>query len=423
MLHKINPEEIGSFGQPMSEAISACVHCGFCLPTCPTYRQLGQEMDSPRGRIYLMKEVLEGDLAPAEARAPIDRCLGCLACVSACPSGVAYENLISPYRALHTNDLEKPFAERARRRLLMAVLPHPFRFRLAVRVGNFFRFLHRFAPARMRPMLRLLPKELPPADSLPAVNPAVGPRRARVALLTGCVQRVLSPSINRATVEVLTRNGVEVVIPPRQSCCGALAWHVGEADEAAARARKILDTFPKDVDAVIVNAAGCGSAMREYPLILRGGEGEGRAAGFSERVMDISVFLDRLGIVPPPPLARPRRVAYHDACHLCHGQRVREPPRKLLRAIPGLTLVELNDGEQCCGSAGTYNIDQPELAAKLGAEKAAVIRNAGCDVVATGNIGCLMQIQSHLTPSPIPVMHTIELLAEAYRTTEEPDSC
>ncbi|HEX6938075.1 MAG TPA: heterodisulfide reductase-related iron-sulfur binding cluster [Longimicrobiales bacterium] len=417
MQHRIPVETLGPYGRAMADAAAACVHCGFCLPSCPTYQVLGEEMDSPRGRIYLMKGVLEGEL-DARAIAPhVDRCLGCLACESACPSGVPYHELLLPYRATAAG-AGRPWMARLKRWLVLNTLPYPRRFRLAVRAARWTRWLRPVVPPALRPMLDLAPRHLPPARPIPETVAAVGERRARVALLTGCVQRAMEPDINRATVEVLARNGVEVVVPRSQGCCGALAWHTGEAAAARAHARRLLRAFPDDVDAVIVNAAGCGSGMREYPLVFAGREDEDAARALAARVVDVSVFLDRLGIEPPPPLAAPLRVAYHDACHLCHAQQVRAEPRRLLRSIEGLELVELEDGERCCGSAGTYNLDQPDVARALGRMKAEAVRRTDCDIVATGNIGCIVQLRSHLSEGATqigpPVLHTVQVLALAY---------
>jgi glycolate oxidase iron-sulfur subunit len=418
MQHRIPIEELGAHGNAMADAAAMCVHCGFCLPTCPTYQVLGEEMDSPRGRIYLMKGVLEGELDARAVAAHVDRCLGCLACESACPSGVPYHRLLLPYRAATAEKVRGPFLTRVRRRLALSTLPYRRRFRIAVRAGRLTRRLRPVVPAALRPMLDLVPDRLPTAEPIPETIPAIGTRRARVALLIGCVQEALEPEINRATIDVLTRNGVEVVVPRGQGCCGALGWHVGEIDDARAHARRLLSAFPRDVDAIIVNAAGCGSGIKDYPLMFAGQPEEAAARELAERAVDVSVFLDRLGILPPPPLEEPVRVAYHDACHLCHAQRVRAEPRRLLRAIPGLELVELDDGERCCGSAGTYNIDQPEIAGELGRMKADAVRRTGADLVALGNIGCMVQIRAHLGANgkgrPIPVLHTVQILSLAY---------
>ena len=418
MLHKIRPGEHGPLGQPMANAVQACVHCGFCLAACPTYRELGQEMDTPRGRIVLMKQVLEGDLPLADALPHVDRCLGCLACEPACPSGVAYRNLLSPFRALAEKKRRRPFMERVRRWLVSATLPYPARFRLAAWAGRFAREFAPLFPKSFRPMLGLIPAQLPPRQTWPEITPAHGPRRARVALLIGCAQQVLDPDINTATIEVLSRNGVEVIIPGAQGCCGALSWHVGDLPAARRFARKNIAAFPEDVDAIVTNAAGCGSGLHEYHLILAGTDIAGAADKFRHRVCDVNVFLARLGgLAPMPGFGHPLRIACHDACHLLNAQGVREEPRELLRAIPGADIVELPDPHLCCGSAGTYNIDQPDIAANLGAAKARAIAGTGADVVATGNIGCLTQLTLHLSleRTPIPVRHTMQILRDAYR--------
>src|SRR5688572_2387824 len=417
MLHAIDPKAHGPLGEPMAHAVQACVHCGFCLAACPTYHELGQEMDSPRGRIVLMKQVLEGTL-PAEAAQPhIDRCLGCLACEPACPSGVPYRDLISPYRARVQEGLPRSRGEKLRRWLAAKTIPFPKRFRLALRGAKIGRALGALVPSAIRPMLTLAPREVPPGVVLPAVSPARGERRARVALLAGCAQQVLEPDINVATIEVLTRNGVEVVVPPAQGCCGGLAWHTGDLNAAQAFARRNLDAFPADVDAILTNAAGCGSAMHEYHLILRGTPDEARADAFRKRVIDVSVFLARIGLREKPAgWSTPHAVAYHDACHLANAQNVRAEPRSLLRAIPGLELREIANAHLCCGSAGTYNLDQPAIAGSLGRQKAESAIATAAGVVATGNIGCLTQMKTHLEKlgSPMRVRHTMQVLRDAY---------
>jgi glycolate oxidase iron-sulfur subunit len=266
-------------------------------------------------------------------------------------------------------------------------------------------------------MLELLPDTLPAAQPLPAIVPADGERRARVALLAGCAQQVLAPAINWATVRVLARNGVETVIPPRQGCCGALPLHTGAADHARRLARRNLAAFPDDVDAVITNAAGCGSGMREYGLVFAGEAEEAAARALAERTVDVAVFLAELGLrEPPPALGAPLRVAYHDACHLAHAQRVRAQPRDLLRAIDGVELVEPSEWELCCGSAGTYNVEKPAVAASLGERKARNLAATGAELIATGNIGCMTQVQTHLRAlgRELPVLHTLEVLDRAY---------
>ncbi|MGI8604780.1 MAG: (Fe-S)-binding protein [Verrucomicrobiales bacterium] len=416
MKHAIPTERLGPLGVPMAHAVQACVHCGFCLPTCPTYQVLGQEMDSPRGRIVLMKDVLEGRLSLEQALPHIDACLGCLACETACPSGVLYRDLISPFRDYAEKKRERGIWDNFKRFALLQTLPYPRRFRVAARLAGWARPLARLMPRAVRPMFALLPKKLPPPEALDSFYPADGPRRARVALLSGCVQPVLAPEINQSTVSLLTRNGVEVVIPPEQGCCGSLGWHIGEAGEAREKAAQNLVAFPfTEVDAIITNAAGCGSGLREYPLMLRGTPLEEAARAFAAKVRDICQFLDELGIAPPPDPNRSITVAYHDACHLAHGQGVWAAPRRLLHQIPGLVVKEISDPEVCCGSAGTYNIDQPETAAELGRRKAAAIMATGAEFVVTGNIGCLTQLQAHLPPGT-RIMHTVELLDRVYRS-------
>lgn len=416
MQHDINPQQHGPRGQAMADAVQSCVHCGFCLPACPTYNLLGEEMDSPRGRIYLMKNVLEGDLTAADAQPYIDRCLGCMGCVPACPSGVPYGDLLTSYRALQEENRRRPPIDRLARRLIIETLPYPARFRMAAKSGRLGRPLQNLLPDQIKAMIGLLPKTLPSADPLPSLIPAHGPRRARVALLTGCVQSVLAPQINRATVEVLVANGVEVVIPTGQGCCGSILMHIGESERAQKLARHNLATFPADVDAVITNAAGCGSGMHEYPLLFAGTIDHQQAADFAANVRDISDFLAELGLLPLPENQPARRIAYHDACHLAYAQGVVTPPRQLLNAVPNLTLIEIGDG-LCCGSAGTYNLEQPQLAHQLGENKAQAISWTNPDAVVMGNIGCMTQIETHLAliGRSIPVRHTIELLADALR--------
>lgn len=416
MQHNIPVATLGPHGATMAAAVEACVHCGFCLPVCPTYRVLGEEMDSPRGRIFLMKDVLEGSLPLADAAPFVDRCLGCVGCVPACPSGVPYGELMMTFRA-HT-EAQRRYAvqERLARSLVRQTLPYPSRFRTAAKAGKLGRRMRDSLPSRLRAMVALLPDELPAAAPLPEIVPAEGVRRAKVALLAGCVQQVLAPEINWATVRVLTRNGVEVVIPKDQGCCGALSMHIGDLKEALGLARDNLEVFPTDVDAIITNAAGCGSGMHEYPLLFKGQREADQAATFANKAMDISVFLDRLGWQAPPPLKRELVVAYHDPCHLVHAQGVREAPRRLLASIPNLTLLEIVEGDLCCGSAGAYNIEQPELAHELGQRKARHILAANPHALVTGNIGCLTQIQAHLKllGKPLPLYHTIQLLDLAY---------
>ena len=396
MQHRIPAADLGPHGEAMARAVTTCVHCGFCLAACPTYKVLGEEMDSPRGRIMLMKQALEGDLTLHDARPYVDRCLGCLACETACPSGVRYRELVVPFRARLAADARPPH-ERLLRQLLLSSLESPRRFRAAHHAGRLARLVAPLLPARLRGMLDLLPTALPADDPLPALVPARGRRRARVALLTGCVQRVLRPSINHATLRVLAANGVEVLVPAAQGCCGALALHSGFESRALALARHNARLFPADVDAIITNAAGCGSAMKEhdYPAPVR----------------DVAEFLDTLGLQTPPALARLTTVAYHDACHLSHGQGIRSAPRRLLQKIGNLALVDVADDEMCCGSAGLYNLEHPDIAATLGRRKAAAVGAIRPDLVVTGNIGCLTQIARYID---LPIHHTVELLDLAY---------
>ncbi|MEZ5385793.1 MAG: heterodisulfide reductase-related iron-sulfur binding cluster [Prosthecobacter sp.] len=412
MLHEIDTTKLGPLGEPMAKAVSACVHCGFCLAACPTYRELGQEMDTPRGRIVLMKEVLEGKMSFESAQPHVDRCLGCLACEPACPSGVPYRDLISPFRALAAPKMNRSPLERLRRFFAAQTVPFPKRFRFAAWLGRMGRWLP--MPKAMRPMLDLIPDELPPKQTWEAQYAAQGETLARVALLLGCAQQVLDPDINTATIEVLTRNGVEVVIPRSQGCCGGLAWHTGDLEAARSFARQNLDAFPDDVDAILTNAAGCGSAMHEYHLVLRGTPDEARAESFRHRVMDVSVFLAKLGLRESLRETK-LKAAYHDACHLSNAQNVRKQPRDLLKTIPGLQLLEISDAHLCCGSAGSYNMDQPEIASSLGEQKARNIIATGAEVVVTGNIGCMTQVKLHLKKlgSPIQVKHTLQVIRDA----------
>ncbi len=405
----------------MAEAVTKCVHCGFCLPACPTYQELGSESESPRGRIVIMKEVLEGTLTVADAAPHVDACLGCLACEPACPSGVPYRDLISAYRAKTNPERKRSFTDKLKRKVLSNSIPYPARFQTGAKLGRLVKPLKGMMPKAFRPMLELLPDEpLPPMVVYPPVAELddTVEKRGRVALLLGCAQQALDPDINDATIEVLNRNGIEVVIPETQGCCGALSWHVGELKDAQKFAINNLGAFPADVDAIITNAAGCGSGIHEYPLILKGTSAEPAAQAMAERTCDISVQLAKLErLAPVPDPGRTLRIAYHDACHLANAQGVRQPPRDLLRAIPGVEVVEIPDGGTCCGSAGTYNIDQPEIAASLGRKKAKFIRDLAPDIIVSGNIGCLTQLRTHLGQDggpPIPVRHTIQVLRDAY---------
>ncbi|MEM8734804.1 MAG: heterodisulfide reductase-related iron-sulfur binding cluster [Planctomycetota bacterium] len=416
MLHNINVDAIGPRGEAAAAAVAKCVHCGFCLPGCPTYQEMGSEMDSPRGRILLMKNVLEGELEETEARPHIDRCLGCLACVTNCPSGVEYGELLSTYRD-HTE------AETGRRKrslrdtLVRWTLPFPNRFRLALKLAKWTQFLNPVVPSALRPMLEMVPDAIPKAEPIPERTPAIGKRRGRVAMMLGCAQNVLAPDINAAAIRVLSLNGIEVLVPRGQGCCGALFWHTGEGEAAKKFAKDLIRQVPKDVDCFLTTAAGCGSAVHEYPLLLAGDEQEIAARELQSKSMDISLYLSQVGIVTPPAIKRPLRIAFHDACHLAHAQGVRGEPRDLLRAIPGVEIAELRDSDICCGSAGTYNIEQPELANQLGIRKAHAIAETGAELVATGNIGCLVQLEKHCQTNSrgVTILHTVQILDRAYQ--------
>jgi glycolate oxidase iron-sulfur subunit len=418
MQHEIDPQAYGPQGETMADAIGACVHCGFCLPTCPTYVTMGEEMDSPRGRIFLIKEVLEGKLELELALPYTDNCLGCQACQTACPSGVEYGKLITLFRAYAEPRRRREPLDRLLRGIALKTLPFPRRFRRAAQAGRLAKPIAGRLPGPIGAMLRLLPQELSDPAPLPHLFPAEGARRARVALLAGCAQQVLAPDINWATLRVLARNGVETVIPPSQGCCGALAMHAGAAADAKPLARRNLKAFGStSVDAVVTNAAGCGSGIKEYPLLFLGDADQERAQRLAEQVVDVAVFLDGLGLrEAPAPLATPITVAYHDACHLAHAQGVRAAPRRLLESIDGVALVEPAEWELCCGSAGIYNVERPDVAAELGERKARNLIGTGAELIATGNIGCVTQIQSHLGAlgHHLPVLHTMQVLDRAY---------
>ncbi len=416
MLHRIDVKTLGPRGEPMAKAVTSCVHCGFCLPSCPTYELLGDESDSPRGRIFLMKEVLEGHLAADQAALHIDRCLGCVACQSSCPSGVQYGDLLSSYRSSHQVPTARTFWARLRRAIASMTVPFPRRFALAMRMGRLTGSLAALAPGGLRPLVDLIPDALPARQVPPRISPAIGQQRAQVDLHIGCAAQVLNPDITAAAIRVLTRCGVSVRVPATQSCCGALHWHIGDAARAMKFAKQNLEAFSDSADAILTTAAGCGSGMHEYPLMLAGDASYAQAQAFAHRVTDVSVFLERMEL-EPMAVSRPLRIAYHDACHLAHAQRVRQPPRELLRRIEGVTLLELTDSEFCCGSAGTYNIDQPEIATALGLRKAQAVLDTGCDLVALGNIGCQVQIEQHLRKlgSRIPVLHVVQILDRVQR--------
>jgi glycolate oxidase iron-sulfur subunit len=407
---------VGSQAAFMTQAVEACVHCGFCLAVCPTYQVLNEEMDSPRGRIVLMKSVLEGQVDLPEAMDYVDRCLGCLACVTTCPSGVRYGELVAPFRAYARAHVEHGFMRRVQHTLVTQTLPYASRFRLAARMGRLAKPLQNALPEELHTMLDLLPDRLPAGQAMPSLVEAQGTRRGRVAFLVGCVQQVLAPEINWATLRVLAQNGIEVVIPQEQGCCGALLIHTGDHRQARQMARQNLKAFPKDVDVILTNAAGCGSGMKEYEQLFHGLRDEELASQFAHKVQDVSQFLTSLDLIPPPPLPQPLKVAYHDACHLAHAQGISAQPRRLLAAIPNLTLLEVPDGSFCCGSAGSYSLEQPEIASELGQRKVKNILHTGAEAVVAGNIGCMVQIRKHLQPlgKMLPIFHTVELLDMAY---------
>jgi glycolate oxidase iron-sulfur subunit len=456
-------------GGELRSAASDCVHCGFCLPACPTYQLWGEEMDSPRGRIHLITQALDGSQLTAEASAHFDRCLGCMACVTACPSGVRYDRLIEAARTWTEEPPPGPgpgpaparsLRDRAVRAAIFATFPYPRRLRVLAaplrglqwarldRLAGRSRAAQRLAP-ELSSALRLAPGNPPGGRSparraaLPSRVPARGQRRAVVGMLTGCVQQVFFPQVNTATARVLAAEGCDVIIPAGQGCCGALSLHSGRASEAAGFAQRTIAAFEQaGVDAIVVNSAGCGSAMKEYGALLaaphggeRSGAGAGdagagdagagwaaRAAAISGKVRDLSEFLAELyGRSGGPQAERhelPVRAAYHDACHLAHAQRIRQQPRDLLQAIPGLELAEVGDGGTCCGSAGVYNLLQPEAARELGERKAAAVRATGAALVVSANPGCSLQIAAALAgadgPAPA-VAHTAQVLDASIR--------
>lgn len=420
MKHALKSDELGEFALPVMDAVQKCVHCGFCLPTCPTYQVLGQEMDSPRGRILLMKEDLEGHLESGQALSHVDQCLGCLACETACPSAVPYGHLLNSYRALKHADRPRTLSMKIQESLVHQTVPYPARFRLAAKMGKLVARLGFLVPRFLRPMLELVPERLPPEQVLPEYATAHGRSTAPiVGLLTGCAQQVLAPQINASTVSVLNKLGVDVTIPRQQSCCGGLDWHSGRVASTRAMAKRNFGLFGDNVQAIVTNAAGCGSAIHEYDQAFAGTPELDDARRFASRVKDIAVFLAEQEL-PAMQFERPTRIGYHDACHLAHAQGIRRQPRQLLERIMNVELVPIRQSDTCCGSAGTYNLTQPEIAAELGRQKAAAIIDSGCDIVVAGNIGCLVQIRKYLeqSGSPIQVMHTIEILDQALPRVE-----
>jgi glycolate oxidase iron-sulfur subunit len=416
---------------PPAALIDKCVHCGFCLPACPTYALWGEEMDSPRGRIYLMKSGLEGRVGMTPAFVGhFDACLGCMACVTACPSGVQYAPLIEATRAQIERRYPRSWSDRLFRHALFAVVPFPARLRIVLAPALLYRWIQpwlvrsglvRLLPRRLQALAALAPavsaKAL--ATDVPARTAAAGTRRMTVGLLTGCVQRLAFRHVNDATVRVLAAEGCEVLAPRSQGCCGALALHAGRPDEARAFARRTIESFERaGVDYIAVNAAGCGSSMKEYGQLLADDAAwAARAGAFASRVRDVTELLAELGppVAPRHPLAL--RVAYHDACHLAHAQGIRQQPRSVLSAIPSLELLPFGEQDMCCGSAGIYNLVQPDAAHDLGVRKVTHLAAAAPDVVATANPGCTLQIASTAAAlgRPLRVMHPIELVDASIR--------
>jgi glycolate oxidase iron-sulfur subunit len=414
---------------PSEKLIDQCVHCGFCLPVCPTYVLWNEEMDSPRGRIYLMKMVMEGTATINETWVGhFDACLGCMACMPACPSGVDYAKLIEATRAQIERRYARPASEKRFRQFLFTIFTHPARLRALLLPLRLYQKVGlealvrrtgilKLLPPRLRAMEALLP-QVRAQETLPKLIPAQGERRRRVGLLLGCVQRVLFPQVNAATARVLAAEGCEVVVPAAQSCCGALLVHAGEEKQAEQLARQTIDAFENaKVDAVIINAAGCGSNLKEYGHLLRDDpQYAGRAKALAAKCRDVSEFLAEL----EPRATRhalPLRVAYHDACHLQHAQGVRTQPRALLGRIPQLQLLEIPEAAICCGSAGIYNLVQPEAALQLGDRKAGHVAALDADVVVSANPGCLLQLQAALARAgrKLPVRHTVEVLDASIR--------
>ncbi|MDZ4737069.1 MAG: glycolate oxidase subunit GlcF [Rhodospirillaceae bacterium] len=397
--------------------LRSCVHCGFCLATCPTYLLLGDELDSPRGRIYLMKSMLEEDrAADAETTTHIDRCLSCLACMTTCPSGVHYMHLVDIGRAHIEKTRRRPFLDRALRAVLAHTMPFTGRFRAALLGAALLRPLRFLVGGRLRAMLALAPAMPASRSSMEGaqVFPAQGMRRARVALLEGCVQPALKPAINEATIRLLTRHGIEVVQAPGAACCGSLAHHMGRQGESHAQAKANIDAWLREadengLDAILVNASGCGTTLKDYGFMFRADPlWATKAARVSALAKDVTEFLVAHGIGEPSG-ARERKgiaVAYHSACSMQHGQKIHREPRDLLRKA-GFEVREIPDGHLCCGSAGTYNILQSDLADDLRARKASNIAKTGADILATGNIGCIAQLERAVG---MPVVHTVELL-------------
>jgi len=426
------PSSFDAHHPPEKENIDDCVHCGFCLPACPTYVLWGEEMDSPRGRIYMIKKAAEGE-APLDDRfrQHMDRCLGCMACMTACPSGVEYNKLIEPTRAQIERNMPRSLGENVFRKLIFATFPHPGRLRLlalpllvyqksGLRTLTRALGISKLLPKRLAAMESLLP-DVPSghAAKMPSDMRPAGAPRVRVGMLSGCVQQVFFPHVNAATARVLVAEGCEVVVPREQGCCGALMVHSGLEDEATVLAKKMIAAFEAaEVDTVVINSAGCGSTMKEYGYLLRDDPAwASRAAAFSAKCRDISEILCELDPqAPRHPLKM--RVAYHDACHLQHAQGVHAQPRKLLKGIPDLDVAEIPEGSLCCGSAGVYNLLQPETANQLGDRKVENLLTTGAEAVLSANPGCLLQLMNGLRRrglKEMPTFHMVELLDASIR--------
>ncbi|UWR67935.1 glycolate oxidase subunit GlcF [Phaeobacter inhibens] len=399
--------------QRANEILRSCVHCGFCTATCPTYQVLGDELDSPRGRIYLIKDMLENERVPdAKTVTHIDRCLSCLACMTTCPSGVHYMHLVDHARAYIDKHYNRPWSDRALRWLLARILPYPGRFRLALIGAKLAQPFKRLVPdARLRAMLDMVPRHIPPVsrNDDPQSFAAKAPRRKRVALMTGCAQKALNTDINDATIRLLTRLGCEVVVAAGAGCCGALTHHMGREEESHTTAAKNIRAWTDEIDgqgldAIVVNTSGCGTTVKDYGHMFRNDPLAEDAARVSALAMDISELLMQLDL--PEGAQKETTVAYHAACSLQHGQQIKTYPKTLLKRA-GFTVVEPADSHLCCGSAGTYNLLQPEISAELKARKVKTLEAKHPDLIAAGNIGCMMQIGS---ATGIPILHTVELL-------------
>ena len=396
-----------------NEILRTCVHCGFCTATCPTYQVLGDELDSPRGRIYLIKDMLENDRDPdAKTVKHIDRCLSCLACMTTCPSGVHYMHLVDHAREYIEQRYKRPFSDRALRWVLARILPYPMRFRVALLGAKIGRPFARLMPdARLRAMLEMAPKVIPPVsrnDDPQTFQPKAA-KRMRVALMTGCAQKALNTDINDATIRLLTRLGCEVVVAEGAGCCGALTHHMGKSDESHATAAKNIKAWSKEMDAggldaIVINTSGCGTTVKDYGHMFRNDALAGDAARVAGIAMDVSEVLMKLDL--PGGEDKEMVVAYHAACSLQHGQKIKTYPKDLLKRA-GFRVVEPADSHLCCGSAGTYNLMQPEISKQLKVRKVRTLEAKNPDVIAAGNIGCMMQIGSG---TRTPIVHTVELL-------------